>query len=534
MNPTSASDGSLYEIALGSDQPSLVLQVSPVTLKSVVSSFMDLLIEQKVPAVVWAKLPRGDIWQVELERYSLLRGIPRGIFQFKNYREESAEDAVMISSAIVPNNKDTPHQESSHPLIPDLQDVVSIQLAPESQLRREYFLLIWSTQFQALVLAHRPRSAQLSKSASPMQEAGAGATEKGSMPDDNTEKRQHLLALYSFDSGLILRVLGGIERAITVSQQKQPGEMQTNSPLQTSDLVEQATQWRRLIAEMPVAPPNLLTLGQLFTRQIQRQEELSQRNAVYRKQAESAELLQSHNQELVSTIRLKDEFLNNVGQELRTPLTTIKTALTLLNSPNIKPPQRQRYMDLIAKECDRQSSLITSLLDLVQLEQAVDQTIQPIHIAEVVPGVVSTYQPVAEEKGVMLAYTLPEGLPPVSCMSNWLKQIMINLLHNSIKFTPRGGQVWVRAKQQGDYVQLEFRDTGIGITPNEIPKIFERFYRVRQSTEETSSGAGLGLTIVQQLLIHCGGSISVKSKPGEGSTFTVLLPINKPPSEEEF
>ena len=106
---------------------------------------------------------------------------------------------------------------------------------------------------------------------------------------------------------------------------------------------------------------------------------------------------------------------------------------------------------------------------------------------------------------------------------------MINLVHNGIKYT-REGNVWVRAKQQGDYVQLEVRDTGVGIAPSEIPKIFDRFYRVRQ-TGDDSSGAGLGLTIVQQLLLHCGGSISVKSKLEEGSTFNVLLPIYKSPSE---
>ena len=85
--------------------------------------------------------------------------------------------------------------------------------------------------------------------------------------------------------------------------------------------------------------------------------------------------------------------------------------------------------------------------------------------------------------------------------------------------------MWVRAKQQGDYIQLEFRDTGIGIATTEIPKIFDRFYRIRQAIDEDAGGAGLGLTIVQKLLLHCGGSITVKSRVGEGSTFNVLLPI---------
>jgi signal transduction histidine kinase len=155
-----------------------------------------------------------------------------------------------------------------------------------------------------------------------------------------------------------------------------------------------------------------------------------------------------------------------------------------------------------------------------------EQTVlQPLKLSDIIPGVVSTYQPLAHEKGIMLAYTVSPDLPSIFCSSNWLRQIAINLLHNSIKFTPTGGQVWVKAAIQGEYVQLEFRDTGIGISSNEIPKIFERFYRVRSVANEDPGGAGLGLTIVQQLLLRCGGSISVKSKVGEGSIFNVLLPI---------
>jgi signal transduction histidine kinase len=203
----------------------------------------------------------------------------------------------------------------------------------------------------------------------------------------------------------------------------------------------------------------------------------------------------------------------------------MKMALTLLNSPQLKINQRQRYLQMLNTECDRQNSLINGLLDLMQLDRSTEETAQTIRLSDVVPGVVSTYQPLAQEKGVMLAYTVPEDLPAVSCPSSWLKQIVINLLHNSIKFTPTGGQVWVRSRLQGDYAQLEFRDTGIGIAPSDIPKIFDRFYRIRPAASEDVGGAGLGLTIVQQLLLRCGGSISVKSKLAEGSSFKVLLPI---------
>jgi signal transduction histidine kinase len=170
--------------------------------------------------------------------------------------------------------------------------------------------------------------------------------------------------------------------------------------------------------------------------------------------------------------------------------------------------------------------LITGVLDLLQLERYLESMpLEPIRLADVVPGVVSTYQPIAREKGIMLAYTVPMELPSVWCVSGGLRQIVINLLSNSIKFTRNGGQVWVRARLQTESVQLEFQDTGIGIADSEIPKIFERFYRVRAQSTDDFSGVGLGLTIVQYLVSRCGGSISVKSKLNEGSTFTVQLSI---------
>ncbi|HEY9710782.1 MAG TPA: HAMP domain-containing sensor histidine kinase, partial [Oculatellaceae cyanobacterium] len=214
------------------------------------------------------------------------------------------------------------------------------------------------------------------------------------------------------------------------------------------------------------------------------------------------------------------------AQELRTPLTNMKTALKLLDSAQLKPAQRQRYMKLLNTQCDRQSSLIAGLLDLVQLESEPQPTVIPsVKLADIVPGVVSTYQPLAQEKGIQLGYTIPTEIPPVFCLETWLRQIIINLLHNSLKFTQSGGQVRVGVTLQGQYVQLAISDTGIGIAASEIPKIFDSFYRGRSTTNE-ETGAGLGLTIVQQLLLRCGGSISVTSRAGEGSNFKVLLPIS--------
>ena len=181
---------------------------------------------------------------------------------------------------------------------------------------------------------------------------------------------------------------------------------------------------------------------------------------------------------------------------------------------------------MLNTQCDRQSVLIAGLMTLVELEHNLETTtLEAVKLADIVPGVVSTYQPVAQEKGIMLGYTIPTDLPSVLCVNGGLRQIVINLLHNSLKFTANGGRVWVRAKVQGEYVILEIRDTGIGIAEGEIPKIFDCFYRVRSGLIDETNGAGLGLTIVQRLLWHCGGSVNVRSKVDEGTMVIVQMKI---------
>jgi len=223
---------------------------------------------------------------------------------------------------------------------------------------------------------------------------------------------------------------------------------------------------------------------------------------------------------------LEKELLINLVGELQPTLTNMKTALSLLLSPQIKKEQRQRYLELIQRECDRQNSLINGLQDLINIEESGEADLkEKVNLEELVPGVVSTYQPLAEEKGIMLGYTIPPGLPAVACSTTWVKQIIVNLLHNSLKFTPAKGRVFVQATQNQQYIAMTISDTGQGIPQNDIPKIFNSFYRGKTTRTEDPASAGLGLTIVQKILKNCGGSISVTSSRGNGSTFTVLLPI---------
>ncbi|MBW4673875.1 MAG: ATPase [Desmonostoc geniculatum HA4340-LM1] len=478
MNVSLAKDLSVYQLVMGVQAPPKPLSLSPATLLSLVRAQIDLLIEQQIAATLWVKLPPEKIWQLELARYQSSVGASSIIYtcQIQETESEGAggdEGAGGVGEQNTPSSPSSPSSSSSPHHIP-------VYLPPHSQLRRENFLMVLSPQFCSLILAHRPlkkRKNQTSGKAS-------------------TNKNQPLLIITTVEGRIIQQVLNGIQQTVTPE----------SSPIIPADFI------------CPTVPEPAL-MNQLLAKQLLRQDEINRQIVTVR-----TTKLQRQNQELHNKEQLKDEYLKNVCQELRIPLTHMKTALSLLNSPNLKPLQRQRYLQMLNTQCDQQNSLITGLLDLVQLERDLEGTnLESVRLSEIVPGVVSTYQPVAQEKGIMLAYTVPTELPSVWCVSGGLRQIVINLLHNSIKFTPNGGQVWVRARVQGDRVQLEFRDTGIGIAESEIPKIFDRFYRVRTTAAEDHGGAGLGLTIVQQLLLRCGGSISVKSKLNEGSTFTVQL-----------
>ncbi|MEH2023794.1 DICT sensory domain-containing protein [Nostoc sp.] len=478
MNVSLAKELSVYQLVMGVQTPPKPLSLSPATLLSLVRAQIDLLIEQQIAATLWVKLPPDKIWQSELGRYQSSVGASSLIYTFQieeNRKGEAGEDKGegRLNTSSSPS--------SSHH--------ISVHLPLDSQLRRENFLMVLSPQFCSLILAHRPLKKRKNQTSGKV----------------NTNKNQPLLIITTVEGRVIQQVLNGIQKAM--SNDKPPGVYvpESSSILPASFIC-------------PTVPQAAL-MNQLLAKQLLRQDEINRQIITVR-----TNKLEQQNQELHNKEQLKDEYLKNVCQELRIPLTHMKTALSLLNSPNLKPPQRQRYLHMLNTQCDQQNSLITGFLELVQLERNLEgTTLELVRLSDIVPGVVSTYQPVAQEKGIMLAYTVPTELPSVWCVNGRLRQIVINLLHNSLKFTPNGGQVWVRARTQGDYVQLEFRDTGIGIAENEIPKIFDRFYRVRTSATEDYGGAGLGLTIVQQLLLRCGGSVSVKSKLSEGSTFTVQL-----------
>ncbi|MBD2258928.1 ATP-binding protein [Pseudanabaena sp. FACHB-2040] len=481
---------SLRRIIQGSSANPDVIQIKPKGFKAILQLTADFLETYQVSGTVLAKFPKGALWQEDIQRYYQAMDGRSRLYSFSR----TSEAAVPYGTALLP-------------------------LDGPQIWRGEYFLIILSQTFCGLLVVHRLQSAS-AVHASPTEdnlERSDPALDlpEGSFPNNSL----YLEVCCSVNPELIDALTTSVRAVVERSAQQHPD----NTAIQ--DLLEH---WEQYCPPSTEGPTGTALLDRWLGWQLRQQEHLRQSIAAYRKQALAASNLSSQNEVLLNTLRLKDDFLNTIGQELRTPLSTIKTALTLLNSPSLKAPQRQRYMDMITQECDRQSSLISGVLDLLQMETSLEHVRpQALRLADTVPPIVSTYQPLAEERGILLAYTISNDLPAVACPEAWLRQIMIHLLNNSIKFTQAGGRVWVTACQQEEFAELEIRDTGVGIAASELPNLFEHFYRGRNIPPGVPEGAGLGLSIVQQLLSYCGGSILVQSQPGNGSSFRVRLPLHQ-------
>ncbi|MDJ0534975.1 MAG: ATP-binding protein [Xenococcaceae cyanobacterium MO_207.B15] len=365
-----------------------------------------------------------------------------------------------------------------------LNSLIPIKLVKNSLLKRECFLTILSEAFSCLILAQ---------------------WQTGKITVESSGKRlqqPYLQMVFSFEPSTIQVFLSGLKNAVP----KATAERVADASIPEIDLIS-------------IAPGEPQLKSHLFTKQIQIIESLQKTlNQVTHKSA---------NKETFSTtLGLQNNFLNNLVQELRSPITHMKTALSLLESKQLKKEQRQRYLKMLERECERQNSVVSGLLALLQLDNSVKSEI--VYLEELVPGIVSTYQPLANEKQIQLGYTIPSHLPPVQCPRPWLRQMIVQLLNNSLQFTPAQGRVFVQASLKNEFVEIMISDTGIGIEPKEFNNIFDSFYRTRKVGNKPVVGAGLGLTIVQQLVQRCNGTISVNSKQGKGSTFTISLPVLPP------
>lgn len=227
------------------------------------------------------------------------------------------------------------------------------------------------------------------------------------------------------------------------------------------------------------------------------------------------------------SIELQRDFVANVSHELRTPLTSIEGfSQALLDGVAQDDAQRSRYLEIINAECRRATRILRDLLALSRLDAGeVSLHPAPLQIPAFLAEVRQRFTTPATEKGVELTLDAPSSLPVIQVDRDRLEQILINLVDNALKFTETGGRISVAARPEPPgRVVFTVNDTGAGIPPEDLPHIFDRFFRVERSRAQQFGGSGLGLSICKLLVETMGGSISVQSIPGSGTAFTVNLP----------
>ena len=225
--------------------------------------------------------------------------------------------------------------------------------------------------------------------------------------------------------------------------------------------------------------------------------------------------------------RLKDEFLAVLSHELRTPLNAILGWARILRAGTIPPEAMPRALETIERNAQVQAQLIEDLLDVSRIVSGkLRLEMRPVDVVEVVQEAIDTVRPTADARGVALTTAMtPTG--PVSGDPQRLQQVVWNLLSNSIKFTPPGGNVHVRVEQDGAMVRIVVTDTGQGIDPDFLPHVFDRFRQASDAAGRARRrGLGLGLAIVRHLVEAHAGSVHAHSEgAGKGATFTVELPV---------
>ena len=225
--------------------------------------------------------------------------------------------------------------------------------------------------------------------------------------------------------------------------------------------------------------------------------------------------------------KIRQDFVANVSHELRTPLTTIKGYTETLLEGALKEEVAPQFLQVIQKHADRLTKIVEDLLTLSKIELKEFQlNIETLPFPDLAEDVLRYIQEAAEKKKISISLELPTPLM-VKGDRNYLEQILINLIDNAIKYSLEGGKITLSAvqKDQGE-VEVSVRDNGIGIPKEDLPRIFERFYRVDKGRSQELGGTGLGLSIVKHLVQTHGGRVWAESQLGEGSTFYFTLPFH--------
>jgi PAS domain S-box-containing protein len=225
--------------------------------------------------------------------------------------------------------------------------------------------------------------------------------------------------------------------------------------------------------------------------------------------------------------RMKDDFLAVLSHELRTPLNAIVGYARLLRGGILPPEKAARGLETLERNAAWLTQIVEDVLDVSRIVSGkIRLDVQPVELPLIVDNAVSTVQPTADVKGVRLQTIIDPRVGPVSGDPDRLQQVVWNLLTNAVKFTPKGGRVQVRLERVNSHTEITVSDTGIGIRPDFLPYVFERFRQAEGGTTRTAGGLGLGLAIVRHIVEMHGGTVHAAS-PGEGAgaTFRVRLPL---------
>lgn len=240
------------------------------------------------------------------------------------------------------------------------------------------------------------------------------------------------------------------------------------------------------------------------------------------------EILLATNEKLKMYERVRTDFFANISHELRTPLNVIysaeQMAERMVNSGNINSKKLDKYLKMMKQNCYRLIKLINNLIDITKIEAAnFEIRLRNMDIVKVVEDITLSVADYIENKGIILIFDTEIEEKVIACDPDVVERVMLNLLSNAVKFTEEGGNIFVNIYESEGQVYLSVKDTGVGMSEKAKEQIFSRFVQVDKSARRCREGSGIGLSLVKSLLEVHGGSISVESRLGEGSEFTVVL-----------
>jgi two-component system phosphate regulon sensor histidine kinase PhoR len=225
--------------------------------------------------------------------------------------------------------------------------------------------------------------------------------------------------------------------------------------------------------------------------------------------------------------QIRQDFVANVSHELRTPISSIKGyAETLLEGALEDKDNAKEFISIIYHDSNRLANLINDLLDLSKIESGkMKMNFVSLNPISVIKRATTIIENQAKTKSITLRFNIPSSLPKIKADETRISQVLINLLDNAIKYTPENGSVTISTNITNNFLEIDIIDTGIGISENDLPRIFERFYRVDKARSRELGGTGLGLSIVKHIVQAHSGQVWVKSELGLGSTFSFTIPL---------